>query len=321
MTAATADLARSGQGSPTAPRHLLHDGRKLLLLLTLADTRAVSSAAAALGIGQAGASMALARIEAALGFRLFHRGLQGMTPTDPASRLLLRARRIRAELRHAASELASAEGAVVGAAVIGTLPMARADLLPRAIGTCLARAPGIQAQMVEAPAEILVARLRSGEIDAVVTVPGPGFEPKGLVVEPLLRDEMAVLGCAGHPLASAGPLTLREVSALRWILPWRSSMNRALFEARFIEEKLPPPRPAVQAADLSMIRGLLAASDMVAFISLRLFQFEIDAGLLAPLDLGRLSIEREVALVRREGASLSLAAEALIAEIRGWGTG
>lgn len=62
-----------------------------------------------------------------------------------------------------------------------------------------------------------------------------------VTIEPLLRDEMTVVARADHPLAGTPDLALGGLAACRWILPWRSSVSRGLFEARFEEVGLPPP--------------------------------------------------------------------------------
>ncbi|WP_250518413.1 LysR family transcriptional regulator [Caballeronia sp. ATUFL_M1_KS5A] len=302
--------------STGALSYLLHSGRKLLLLIHLADKRNFADAAGQLKVTQSGASMALGRIEDSLGVRLFFRGMQGLTPTDEASKLILHAKRMRAELRHAASELSSVAGSLVGTTIIGTLPMARTDILPRAIGRCLARYPNIQVQTVEAPGAVLISQLRSGEIDAVLSVPGPGFEPAGLLVEPLFRDELVVVASPTHPLAGRRGLTLAEIATWKCILPRRHSVSRTMFERACDDEGIKPPKAAVETADLLLMRLLLADREMLALTSLSYVQYELTAGILSRIDVRMTPIERDVALLRRDAMTLSPAATSLIDEIR-----
>jgi LysR family transcriptional regulator of gallate degradation len=236
--------------------------------------------------------------------------------TTAAARLILRAQRVRAELRHALSDLSSLAGGSTGITVIGTLPMARADILPRAIGNCLNISPHLRIQVVEAQREPLLAQLRAGEIDAVLSVLSASFDPRDLVVEPLFADRLGVIAGRTHPLACASRAALRDIAAANWILPSDNAVSRALFDDQFVKRAIDPPRPTVQTGDLLIMRPLLARGDMLAFTSLSLVQFEIDAGLLVQIEADMDDVGREVVLLRREAAHLPASTLSLLAEIR-----
>lgn len=221
-------------------------GRKLLLLIHVSDARSVSGAALMQGISQSGVSMSLGWIEEMLGVRLFHRSIQGMTPTDAAARLILRARRMRAELRHAWPPLPESRS---GRRLSGALPLARTEILPRGIGNCVARHPGVQVDAIEAPGETLISRLRAGEIDIVLTVPGRDFDAKGLVVEPLFSGRLIMVASADHRLAARAGRGLAEIANEPGILSAAHSVSRGLFERQFLRLGLKPPQLAVQTPD------------------------------------------------------------------------
>ena len=90
--------------------NLLFSGRKLQMLVLIAQLRHLSAAADRLGLTQAGASMALSRIETALAVPLFHRMMQGMVATDAADKVIVAAKRIFAELRHLQSDISAMTG-------------------------------------------------------------------------------------------------------------------------------------------------------------------------------------------------------------------
>src|SRR5574343_914725 len=64
-------------GLHTVLVNLMFNGRKLQLLIGLSEHRNMSAAANHLGLTQAGVSMALSRMEVALGQPLFQRMMQG----------------------------------------------------------------------------------------------------------------------------------------------------------------------------------------------------------------------------------------------------
>ena len=311
-----AELARVPGTSVAALRHVLYNGRKLLLMIHLADEGTVAGAAALLAVTQPGASLALGRIEESIGIALFYRNLQGVFPTDAAARIVLRAKRIRAELRHALSDLAALGGGASGTLVVGTLPMARTDILPRAIGACLDASPHVRVQIVEAQREALLAKLRSGEIDAVLAAPSASFDPRGLIVESLFLDRLIVVASRDHPLASAREVTLHQIASAKWILPWENAVSRVLFDDQFAKQGVEPPSPLIQTGDLLVMRPLLARGDMLAFTSASLVRYEIDMGALVEIDVQMDELIREVVLLRRERAQLPASALLLVDELK-----
>ncbi len=319
LAQAAADLARhksrSGSPSASAISHLVFNGRKLHLLIRLADTRKVSAAAAQLDLTQSGVSMALARIETSLGFSLFQRGKQGVIATDAADRLVLRAKRVFAEFRHMASDLAAESGELQGSVAIGTPPLGRTYVVPTAIAKVLSQHPGIQVTLMETSFEPLLVGLRSGDLDAIVGAPRGESDFQGLTIEPLFTDRLTVFARAGHRL-SGRKLTLADLQAERWILPWSNSPSRTLFDACFRAEDMEPPAPSVESADLAVIRQLLVTGDMLAVASARQFTFEIESGLFEELSVPLTGMAREVGLISREGALLSPSARALLDAIR-----
>lgn len=307
---------RSGSISPSAISHLLFNGRKLQLVVQLVQQRKISSAAKTLGVTQSGASMALSRIEGALGAPLFQRGMHGLMATEAANRLTVRARRVLAELRHMTSDVFSASGALIGTVVIGMLPLGRTYVFPMAIAEAISRHPDIHVRTIDSPFDQLISGLRAGDLDMIAGVPRPEQDRSGLEIEPLFQDRLTVVVRAGHPLLGRGRLGLPDVMAERWILPWASSPSRALFQRAFEEAGLVAPVPSVESADLAVVRQLVTASDALALVSARQMLFELRSGLLVELPVDLPDLARDVGLITREGAMLSPVAEALRAAIR-----
>jgi LysR family transcriptional regulator of gallate degradation len=306
----------SRPSSTSAVTKVLFNGRKLQLLIHLANERNISSAAARMNMTQAGASMALSRLEAGLGKEIFQRTAQGMVPTVEGEHVIIHAKRIFAELRHMSSDIEATAGNVAGRVVIGTLPLGRTHVFPTAIAAAIARNPGIHVTTIESPYEQLVGSLRSGDIDIVVSALRPKRLCVGLSTEALFTDSLGVLVRAGHPLAHRRSLKPEKLLDQRWVLPGPNSPGRPMVEAYFKKLGLKPPEAAVETADLAILRQLLNASDMVAVTSPHQLMFEIQSGSLVvlPLDLGE--TRREIGIIVREGAMLSPPAIAVLEAVR-----
>lgn len=310
-------LKAYGRSPPaSAVDHLLHDGRKLRLLVELTARRKMAAAGAEIGLTQSGVSMTLARIEAALGAPLFLRVKAGVIATEITTRVTLRARRVFAELRHMLAEIAAELGTLSGSVVIGTPPLGRTYVVPAAIASLLSAHPQVRVTMMETSFDPLIAGLKSGDIDAIVGVPRDDSDMEGLAIERLFADRLTIVARAGHPLASRTGLALADLVGVQWILPWSASPSRTLTEICFRNAGLPAPAPSVESADLAVIRQLLVTSDMLAVASARQMMFELRSRLLVELSIPLSGMTRNVGLILRGGAMLSRTACALLDAIR-----
>lgn len=319
VDAAAEEFARFTPASSTlhsALINLLFNGRKLQLLIGVCEHRSMSSAAAHLGMSQAGASMALSRMESNLGNVMFQRMLQGMVATDATARLVLRAKRMFSEIRHMQSDLAAISGNLAGVVTIGTLPLGRTFVVPTGIARALAQHPGLRVVSFESHYEQLIASLRNGDIDVLFGALRPNDLGQGTVTEPLFNDRMGIVVRGGHPLVSHAELSLEDLLTQRWILPRPEAPGRRLVEASFQELGLQVPVPSVETGDLAMLRQLLYSSDMLTAISPRQLMFEIQAGTLHELPVSMAATTRSIGFTMRQGSALSSATLAVLDAIR-----
>lgn len=305
---------RKSEGNALAG--VLFSGRKLQLFIAVAEIKNISRVASHLNLSQAGASMALARMESTLGQRLFHRMLQGMVITDGATRLLARGKRIIAELRHMQSDLSAIAGTLTGRVAVGALPLGRTQIVPQGIAAALKLHPDLRVTTVESPYEVLVSGLRNGDIDFIFGALRHGEHGQGLIAEPLFSDRLGIIARAKHPLAGRQRISLEELLSRQWILPRIDAPGRRLVDESFKELGLEPPFPSVETGDLAILRSLLFSSDMLTAISPHQLCFEIEAGDLVELPVQIGKTMREIGITLREGAQLSPATEVVLASIR-----
>jgi len=314
------DFCRSGRPlrktDLNAVTNLLYSGRKVMLFVGLAQYKQVSSVARALRMSQSGVSMFLSRLEDTLKQPLFHRMAQGLVPTDPAAALLLRAKRVLAELRHLESDLSAIRGNIEGTVTIGALPLCRTLILPVALAAALADHPRLRVKTFESPYEVLINALKNGDIDFVFGALRPPELCQGIRNEALFVDRIALVARKGHPLSGRSDVTMAELSLAKWALPRQDTPSRQSLEICFRDAGLEPPHPSVETGDLAILRMLLQSSDMITAISPRQLCFEIGSGAVAELDVDTVFRPRQIGLITRDGALLSPAAEKVLSEIR-----
>jgi len=295
---------------------MVFSGRKLQLLLLLAELRNISSAAGHMNMTQAGASMALSRMEAVLGQPLFLRRVDGMMATEAANGLLVHARRVFGELRNLRSDISALSGAIAGSVVIGTSPLGRTPIFTTALAEVVTQHPGLRVTTTESSYEQLVRGLRSGEIDFVLAVLRPPHLCLGLQTEPLFVDRLGIMVRATHPLAGRPRVEMADLLGERWIFPRQNSLGRPLLQQSFESLKLAPPVASVETGDLATIRQLLSVSDMLAVTSPFQLMNEIQAGTIVELPVTLPVATRDVGLILREGAMLSPAARCVLEAVR-----
>ncbi|GAB2891593.1 LysR family transcriptional regulator [Paraburkholderia jirisanensis] len=300
------------QGVPSS----LLNTRRLQLLVELARHRHMPSAARALGISQPAVSSAIRILETGAGFALFDRNARGLQPTPDGETFVLHVRRALNELRHVPDDVAALQGTIRGHVAVGALPLGRTLILPAAVARVANAFPGVRIVTDESAYETLAAGLRAGDIDFILGALREPDPASGLVTETLMSEPMVVLARPGHPLSGQRRLTLRQMADVRWVLPRSHSPGRAILDALFEHSRLAPPEPAVETADLAMIRGLLLQSDMVAALSAHQMQYECEVGQLAVLDVPMPNTERDIGLTLRALAEPSPAARKLIDAIR-----
>jgi LysR family transcriptional regulator of gallate degradation len=311
--------ARGGVSAPTKIRSVfasILNGRRLAVMASLVEKRNMLSVGREFGITQPAISAALRDLETGLGVALFDRTARGLFPTPAGEIVVFHFKRVLAELRHIEPDLAASEGTLQGTIQVGALPLGRTQILPLAIASLLARHPQLQVATVESPYDLLVASLKSGDIDFILGALRDPTEATDLLQEALFEDCISVIARAGHPLASRRRIDFEALRRATWVLSRHGSPSRELLGRVFLESNQAPPVPAVETGDLAVLRGLLLESDMLTAISAHQLRYEIrDASLVVlnfPLDPTR----RKIGLTHRPGAFPPPGARALIEEIR-----
>ncbi len=316
----TADLLARLQGktaqnrAPTEPLYLFNV-RRLQIFVSLCKTRHMQTVAMLLGLSQPAVSAALKVLENGANTSLLERTPQGMIPSLAGQEIVPNIRRALNELRHIPADIAARQGVLVGTVQIGALPLSRTRLLPQAILALTARYGGIKIITNESAFAALASELRSGEIDFIVGALRTSDYAADMVTETLFIEEMVIVARRGHPL-SLSALSPEALRSARWVLPRAETPARGLLESSFMAMNIPAPDAVVESGDLAMVRGLLLNSDMLAAVSARQLQHELDNGELVSLNVELADTRRAIGITLRAGSLLSPAASAMVDAIR-----
>jgi LysR family transcriptional regulator of gallate degradation len=315
LSAVLDEAASAGAALAATAADALFDERRLLAVSLLAEVHHMPTVGRQLNVSQPAVSAAIARVENALGHKLFLRTARGLMPTDLGARWVLRFDRALAELRYLEDDVAASTGDMAGAITVGSLPLVRTHVLPQAISALLAKHPRLRVNSLESPYEQLCAGLLSGKVDFIVGALRP-LADKALTSEPLFADQLGLMAAANHPLAQRRRIRFQDLRAYPWVLSRPSTPLRESLARFFEAHGEAPPVPAVETGDLALVRGLLLQGPMLTVLSTHQMRYEVEAGQLRMLPLPMEGLQRHIGVTTRAGAHLSAAALALLAEIR-----
>lgn len=176
------------------------DWDDLRVFLAVARGDSLSRAGRVLKMDAATVGRRVARLEEALGARLFARSPQGYALTDQGARLLERAQAVETETAQAREAVAGESGDLSGQVRIGAPDGCANYLLPQVVGALAAEHPGLEVQIVALPR---VFNLSRREADMVIAVSPP---QSGRLVVQKITEYRLHLAASHSYLHAAAPL-------------------------------------------------------------------------------------------------------------------
>lgn len=193
--------------------------RHLRYFVAVAEEAHITRAAERLGIQQPPLSQQIRALERELDVQLFRRKPRGVELTDAGQAFLERARAILDQVERAFATTRRTARGEQGRVVVGFTSSAPFHpFVPRVIRAFREISPLVSLVLEESGSSELVQSLHNEEIDAAF-IRSPLADVVGLVVRPLLEEEMVVALPAGHALADdSGALPLSALANETFIL-------------------------------------------------------------------------------------------------------
>ncbi|MCQ0092974.1 LysR family transcriptional regulator [Roseovarius sp. M141] len=237
--------------------------KQLRLLIAVGRHRSILHAARELNLSQPSATKVIKDLEIDFDVLLFERTNRGVIPTPAGDALIRGGQLIFSQIGTTAQELEDIAGGNAGRIVVGTLLAASAQLLPLAIGQVLAQRPHLAIRVIEGTNEVLMPRLRAGELDLVVGRLPVLRHRADLTQMPLGQGRVALVVRAGHPLRGKDALTFDALRPYGWVLPPPDTTLRRQIDQYFVTKGQYVPPVMVESVSFVTNRGLLASSDMI----------------------------------------------------------
>ncbi len=276
----------------------------LAQLVALARTGHVTRAAVEVGTSQPTLSRALRRWETLVGVDLVHRRGRGLSLTDAGQTMAAAAGAALDGLAEAARGVREDAGLTRGRVRFAFLHTMGVDVVPRLLAELGRAHPGITVALQQNAHERMLAALRAGDVDAVLTSPAP--TGRDLTVTVLDTQPLVLTVAAGHHLAGRRRVRLTEVADEAWVVLAHGYGLRTITEGLWAGSGI-EPQVAFEGQEASTLRGLAAAGLGVALLPEERVGPEV---VQVPLDP---PAHREITLVTTREPSRSASVQALLA--------
>lgn len=276
-------------------------------LITVCQHGSFRRASEILHTTQPALSQNIKQLEAELGVLLLERTNRGIHPTSFTKKLLPRFLLIAEELNHLAEDIAVLKDSSHGTVSLGITDLAASEALAGCITELCAAAPGLKITVSAARPPALLAGLRDGRFDMILTNFLPEIETHEVVDIGTLP--FGVVVARNHPCRTA--TSLEELSGCWWTTPDPIDSPNCAIRQLFESHNLPLPEKIVESDSILLMMHLCVAKNFVSYVSRGAIQSQGATAQIILLDLPGQELSQRLLLVYRNRDLLSISARRL----------
>jgi len=259
---------------------------QLKIFIAVAEREHITRAASALGLAPPSVSAAVASLEREFGTKLFHRVGRGILVTEGGKLLLDEARALIS--RADAVKLAMREftGLSRGRLQIKASQTIASHFLPPRLVDFHQTYPGVALVVAVGNSTEVVNAIISGAVElGFVEDPEEELQDPRLAIEPIARDDLAMVVGANHPWARKEKLKADDLEAGNWIAREDGSGTRAAFVKALDELGVPYSNLniAIELPSNEAVLAAVLAGGGAAVLSVRVCADAVKAGTLTRL--------------------------------------
>ncbi len=283
--------------------------QQLRLFEAVARHKSFTRAAEESNLSQPAVSIQVKRLEENVGLPLFEQTGKPISLTGAGQELYSASRDVLGRLAELDVAIDSLSSEVGGPLRVTSVTSAK-YFLPHLLGAFLRRYPDVEPKLMVINRANLLERVVAGNDDDLYVM---GHVPEDLdVVEyPFLENIISVIASPEHPLANRGKISLKRLTAERFLVRESGSGNRKVVEERFAKEGL-AINPYMELGSAEAIKQGVMAGLGISSLSLHNLRLEIAAGQIVVLKVEGFPLRRRWNVVHRKEKSLSPAATSFI---------
>ncbi|AUU85639.1 LysR substrate-binding domain-containing protein [Leclercia adecarboxylata] len=289
--------------------------RHLHTFVAVAQQGTLGRAAETLNLSQPALSKTLNELEQLTGTRLFERGRLGAQLTLMGEQFLTHAVKVLDALNTAGQSLTRRNDVVPDVVRIGALPTAALGILPAVIGQFHKQQRNITLQVATMNNTMLLAGLKSGELDLGI---GRMSDPElmsGLNYELLFLESLKLVVRPRHPILN-DTVTLSRVMEWPVVVSPKGTVPRQNAETLLQTQGCKLPPGCIETLSASLSRQLTVDYDYVWFVPSGAVKEDLRQGTLVALPVTTPGPGEPIGVLTRVDAPLSAATQTLLSAIR-----
>jgi DNA-binding transcriptional LysR family regulator len=274
--------------------------RQLTALNQIVELQSYSAAAKYLDLSQPTLHRSIKDLEHVCEQSLFQRSSSGVEPTWRAKQLRRYGSLFFAELQQGIDEMQEYNGQINGTLRVGSLPLARSEIVPLAVLKLNNEYPEARISIVDGPYSEQFNSLQHGQLDVIVGALRLPLANQDIIQTELLNNQLSIVVKATHPLADRKAISTLELQQLSWVAPAESTPARHVFSQIFISRGVAPPSHVIECSSSVAVRGILLNSERAALLPAMQVEVEVKAGLLVVCPIILPDTDREIGLTMRK---------------------
>jgi len=295
-------VSRISDGKLIKPAKLIQaiTTTQLRNLITITQSQNFSIASRVLKVSQSSLHRAARGLESQLGTILFEKTTTGITSSTAALKLARAAKLAFNEITQAREEVNAFHNRKLGKISIGSMPLARASILPTTIIDFIKLYPNFKISVVDGIYDDLLYHLRNGDIDLLTGALRYSNLSDDIKQENLFSSSIDIFAKPEHPLATDRAVSLKKLSAYPWVILRRGTPTRALFDKAFSTDGIEMPERIIESGSQGLIRSLLLGGDWLTMSSEHQFQYELEIGQLKKIKFELIQTPRQIGITTRK---------------------
>lgn len=277
--------------------------QQLHVFMEVCSGRTLAEAADKLGLKQPTISFHLKKLEEELGVELFRKQSRSLHPSEAALELFPYARRIVFLMEEARLAMLERRELGEGRLRLGASYTPATYVLPPHLAAYRALYPRVSLMLMVKQAASVLAMLRSYEIDVGIVSLGDSLE-EGLIIQPLIEDELKLLLAPEHPLTALSKIEVEHMREETFLLHETGSTSRTLSDEWASSAGL-KWGSVMELGAIETIKEALKCNMGIGILPRRSVVREIDAGELVMRDLPQYVNRRHICLAYRNEDQLS----------------
>ena len=289
--------------------------RHLHTFVAVAQQGTLGRAAETLNLSQPALSKTLNELEQLTGTRRFERGRLGAQLTLVGEQFLTHAVKVLDALNTAGQALIRKEGVNNDVVRIGALPTAALGVLPAVIGQFHQQQKDVTLQVATMNNTMLLAALKSGDIDLGI---GRMSDPElmtGLNYELLFLESLKLVVRPDHPLLHEN-ITLSRVLEWPVVVSPKGTVPRQNAETLLQSQGCKMPAGCIETLSASLSRQLTVDYNYIWFVPSGAVKDDLRRGVLTALPIATQGQGEPIGILTRVDTPLSAGAQTLLSAVR-----